>query len=437
VRLWDLGDPGRLYFDETYYAQDAHDYLTRGVEEGRPAHPPLGKWVIALGIEALGYTPVGWRIGVAVAGSLTVLLVHAIGLRLFRSPLPAALAAGLVALDGLAVTSSRIAMLDAVLALFTTTAFWFVLLDRDARRRTADAGEPLRRSFLGSRYRWLAGVAIGLAVATKWSGLLALAAAGLLVLGTEQAGRREGVRRTVRRGVAVVAGAVLSLLLVPAAVYLASFAGWFTHYEDSYAGAAACGEGPCEADALERLDTWWDSQVDTLAMFGRLEATHPYRSSPLGWPWLERPVLAYAESCTTAQQAEGDCEVPLHTRARIVMLGSPALWWPALLAYPVLLWRAVARRDGVAATLGVALLALWAPWLAEGKPGYFFYLVPAVPFIALALVHAIRCSPRPRVLGGAVAVLAVAAFAFFAPIWLGLPLGQDAFELRFWLPSWN
>ena len=33
-----------------------------------PVHPPLGKWLIALGIRIFGMNPVGWRIGAAVAG---------------------------------------------------------------------------------------------------------------------------------------------------------------------------------------------------------------------------------------------------------------------------------------------------------------------------------------------------------------------------------
>ena len=437
VRLWDLGDPDRLFFDEKYYAVDANDYVTRGVEENKPAHPPLGKWVIALGIQIFGYTPFGWRIGVAVVGSLTVLLVHFCGLRLFRRTAPAALAATLVALDGLSVTTSRMAMLDATLALAVVTAFWLVLLDRDARRCARGASEPLRRSLVGSRYRWLAGLALGLAVATKWSGLLAIAAMGLLVLGTELAGRGESWGRTARRGLAVAGGAVLSLLVVPAAVYLASFAGWFANYEDSYAGARACGPGACAAGPAERLDTWWASQLDLVRMHRTLEATHPYRSDPVGWAWMERPVLVYAASCTAEQQEAGECEVPRGTVARITQVGSPALWWPALLAYPVLLWRAAVRRDGVAATILVPLALLWLPWLAAGKPGYFFYLTPVVPFIALGLVRAVQVSPRPRLLGGLLLGLSVAAFAFFAPIWLGIPLDRDLLELRYWLPSWR
>ncbi|MCZ2821555.1 phospholipid carrier-dependent glycosyltransferase [Modestobacter sp. VKM Ac-2977] len=437
IRLWDLGDPDRLYFDEKYYAVDASDYLVRGVEEGRPAHPPMGKWVIAAGMELFGSTPFGWRVGVAVAGSVTVLLTYLSGLRLFRRTAPAALAAVLVALDGLAVTASRIAMLDAVLALFVVAAFWVVLLDRDARRRTREAGEGLRRSLVGSRYRWLAGVALGLAVATKWSGLIAVGVVGLLVLGTELSGRGEPFRQAIRRAVAVTGGAVLSLLMVPAAVYLATFTGWFANYSESYAAQQACEAGDCGTSVGDRLETWAQSQVDLVDYHLGLEASHPYRSSPLGWPWLERPVLVYAESCTTAQQEAGECEVPPDTRARIVMLGNPGLWWPALLAYPVLIGRAVAGRDGIAATILVPLALLWAPWLAANKPGYFFYMVPVVPFIALGLVRAVQATRRPRLVGAAVLALSVAGFAFFAPVWLGLPLESDALDLRFWLDSWN
>jgi dolichyl-phosphate-mannose-protein mannosyltransferase len=437
IRLWNLGDPDRLYFDEKYYAVDASDYLAQGVEEGRPAHPPMGKWVIAAGLELFGSTPFGWRVGVAVAGSVTVLLTYLSGLRLFRRTAPAALAAVLVALDGLAVTASRIAMLDAVLALFVVAAFWLVLLDRDARRRTREAGEGLRRSLIGSRYRWLAGATLGLAVATKWSGLLAVGLVGLLVLATELSGRGETFRRATRRAVAVTGGAVLSLLMVPAVVYLATFTGWFANYSESYAAERACEAGDCGTSVGDRLETWAQSQVDLVDYHVGLEASHPYRSSPLGWPWLERPVLVYAESCTTAQQEAGECEVPPDTRARIVMLGNPGLWWPALLAYPVLLWRAVARRDGVAATILVPLVLLWAPWLAANKPGYFFYMVPVVPFIALGVVRAVQATHRPRLVGAVALALSVAGFAFFAPVWLGLPLESDALDLRFWLDSWN
>ena len=92
TRLIALDQPGVLVFDETYYVKDAASLLELGYEgrwpdgadeafaAGTPpavtesaafvAHPPLGKWVIALGMLAFGpASPYGWRFGVAVSGA--------------------------------------------------------------------------------------------------------------------------------------------------------------------------------------------------------------------------------------------------------------------------------------------------------------------------------------------------------------------------------
>ena len=129
-------------------------------------HPAVSlsiPWIVvglsfAINLVVWHLTPAGEDDGGFTGGVMalyvTVLVVYAIGLRLFRSVLPAGLAAGLVALDGLAVTSSRIAMLDAVLALFTTTAVWSVLLDRDARRRGGLVAPRARRGQPERSTRW-------------------------------------------------------------------------------------------------------------------------------------------------------------------------------------------------------------------------------------------------------------------------------------------
>ena len=443
LRLADLGHPDRLFFDEVYYAVDATELLRDGVTENRAAHPPVGTWTVALGIRLLGDDPTGWRTASAVAGTAAVLVTYAVGLRLLRRVVPAALAGLLVALDGLAVTSSRIAMLDAVLGLLVVSAAWAVLRDRDARRtavRVRGAGESLLASAVGSRWRWAAGLVLGLAVATKWSGLLAVGAAGLVVLAVETWGRGEKVSGGARRLLATAAGAALSLVVLPAAVYVAAHVPWMANLEDSYVGDDVC-PAPCEAGPVERLDAWADAQVDLLRFHRDLEATHPYRSSPWGWPVQARPVLSYLETCgfDTPPAERGECVVEPGERAQIRMLGNPALWWAALAAYPVLLWRSVRRRDPAAAFVGVWLLALWAPWLLAGRPGYLFYVVPEVPFVALGLAVAVASTAgRLRRVGTALVVLlAVVAAAWFAPVWYGWPLDPDQASLRAWLPGWG
>lgn len=102
LRFWNLGSPRKVIFDETYYPKDAWSLLQYGYEGtwaknandalvGHPpelllspehsyvVHPPMGKWLIALGESVFGMNPFGWRFMVALLGTLSVLLVCRIG----------------------------------------------------------------------------------------------------------------------------------------------------------------------------------------------------------------------------------------------------------------------------------------------------------------------------------------------------------------------
>ncbi|MDR2374459.1 MAG: glycosyltransferase family 39 protein [Bifidobacteriaceae bacterium] len=153
LRLWKLGAPHKLIFDETYYVKDAYSLLTRGVElkwaeEANAAfeagdfsglladpayvvHPPVGKWLIAFGMWLFGpESSFGWRFSAAIAGTLGVLLTILIGWRLFRSQALGLLAGLLVAVDGISLVLSRSGLLDIFLMLFALLALWLVLKDR-------------------------------------------------------------------------------------------------------------------------------------------------------------------------------------------------------------------------------------------------------------------------------------------------------------------
>ena len=59
LRLVDLGRVKGFIFDEVYYVDGARDLLKYGVEVTgqKPefiVHPPLGKWLIGLGIQVFG-----------------------------------------------------------------------------------------------------------------------------------------------------------------------------------------------------------------------------------------------------------------------------------------------------------------------------------------------------------------------------------------------
>ncbi|MCX8528421.1 MAG: phospholipid carrier-dependent glycosyltransferase, partial [Candidatus Nanopelagicales bacterium] len=161
LRFVSLGRPHDIMFDETYYPKDALSYLQFGVErtfidkandvilgsDGNwqalnlfknsaefVVHPPVGKWVIAAGEWIFGATPFGWRFGVAVLGTLSILMCARIARRLTRSDIVGTMAGLLLALDGMHLVLSRTGLLDMVLMFWVLAAFGFLLIDRDRTR---------------------------------------------------------------------------------------------------------------------------------------------------------------------------------------------------------------------------------------------------------------------------------------------------------------
>src|SRR5690606_9162896 len=146
-----------------------------------------------------------------------------IGLRLLRRPAPAALAALLVAIDGVFLVQARTAMLDIHLAFFVALGAW-ALVAHLQRTREADeawlADDPGPHDRLPGRdptLLVLAGVAFGLAIGVKWSGLLGLGSAGLVAIGSELARRRRVLGSPWRRPWRGVGLLAVTLVLVPMA----------------------------------------------------------------------------------------------------------------------------------------------------------------------------------------------------------------------------
>jgi dolichyl-phosphate-mannose--protein O-mannosyl transferase len=127
LRIINLGLPKGLIFDEVYYVDGARDLLAYGVEvDGANAefivHPPVGKWLIAAGIQVFGDDEFGWRISTAIAGVISIILIGLIAQRLFRSRFLTLFATFLATVDGLALVHSRTSLLDNFLTTFILAA---------------------------------------------------------------------------------------------------------------------------------------------------------------------------------------------------------------------------------------------------------------------------------------------------------------------------
>lgn len=482
LRFWDLGRPHELVFDETYYVKQAYSLLVQGYEgtwgDGANAafeagdgsalrataeyvvHPPVGKWLIALGIQAGGgiESAAAWRLASAVAGTLAVLLIARIGRRLFASTALGTLAGLFLAVDGEAIVHSRTGLLDGFVMLFALAAFGALLLDREqARRRLAartaavlDSGAALGLGpRLGRRWwRFAAAVLLGLCIGTKWSGIYFLAVFGLLSVAWDATARRSvGVRRWAPAALwrdAVPAGLVM--VLTAAAVYLASWWSWFAH-PGSYSRQWAV-EHPGEGVTWlpPALRSLWQFHTQMWEFHTHLTSEHAYAAHPLGWIVQWRPTSFYYPtevSGLKAAAAEAACAADACSQA-ITSLGNPVIWWLGALAIVAALWALVVRRDWRALAVLSGTIAGWLPWFAYAHRTIFtFYSIAFAPWVVLTLVYALgmllRHPARRRTgltLAAAVVVVVVAVSAFFYPIWTGWTVPYDFWHVHMWLRSW-
>ena len=447
-RLWDISYPHALLFDEAYYPPEAHDLLTWGHEYNRGytfiVHPPLGKWLIALGEWLFGYDPLGWRFASAIAGTIAVVVLARLGRRLTGSTLLGLFAGLLLAVDGFSFTLARIGLLDVFLQMFVVAAVACLVVDRDQVRARVLAAGSVTGFPLGPRtWRLAAGFLFGCSCAVKWSGVWFLAFFAVLsLLWDRTAWRDAGVahptRTALRRG---LPGAAWALGLLPVLTYLASFTGWFL--SESSQGKAWAQQHPHTAFPFipGALRSLWHQHAEWLTFHDHLSSPHPWESGP--WSWLVdgRPILLWNPQGLAAPSGEQIVRY-------ILMVGTPTLWLAFIPALVWLLWRIVARRDPAAVTVAVAIAAGWLTWFLNlERTMFIFYIAPALPFFILAVTLALQdvlgpphADPLRRQIGlGAVCLYVAivgATFAFFYPVLTGQPLPHVDWLRRMWFPSW-
>ncbi|MGW4793507.1 dolichyl-phosphate-mannose--protein mannosyltransferase [Nonomuraea sp. NPDC004297] len=476
LRFVRLGEPRAVVFDETYYIKDAYSLITFGVETatlgdaknpvadrrllagnldifrqcGQPsdcasfvAHPPLGKWMIGAGEWLFGMDPFGWRFAAALAGTLSILIMARVARRMTRSTLLGCLGGLLLALDGLHLVLSRTALLDIFLMFWVLAGFACLVADRDqarARLVARCANPPL--------FRWwrpAAGACLGAACAVKWSGVFFLIAFAVLSLMWDAGARRAlGLpRKTLSYD---LPGALGAMTLVPALVFTASWTGWFASADGWGRNWDRATSGGPVFFVIDSLRSWTRYQMEVLGFHSGLDDYHPYMSEPWQWPLLLRPVSFHypsdlpPETCGAAKCAQA-----------VLGVGTPALWYAAVLALVGLVAWYVSSRDWRAGAVLLAVAAGWLPWfyyaIADNRTMYLFYMIPVVPFMVLALVLVaglvIGRSDAPatrRAIGaavaGAFALVVLIDFWWLYPVLTAETITQAQWWTRMLLGSW-
>ena len=429
LRLIGLNHPKTLMFDEIYYVKDAYSLWRLGYEgswkdnadaafaigdfskltdnAAYVVHPQLGKWLIGAGMEVFGpASPFGWRIMPAIAGILTVMLLARLTMRLTRSPLLAGLAGLFLAIDGVALTESRIGLLDVFIGFFATVTLYCLVRDREwsrARLARKMAGtRPGARAPHATFRFWLlaAGIALGLTCSIKWSGLYLVAASGIVVVTWDTlALRRVRARAWFLEGT-VAQGVSDFLHMVPAAVavYVACWWSWFTHpgaYMHGWAESQLKHGGSVPVpwlpghvndSVLYNINDFIAYHQRTYEFHVGLAAAHPYQSKPSGWLLQTRPTSFFWQEKAQVPQTcwDGECI------QAITSIGNIVIWWSAVVALVAVIIIGVKNRDWRAWVPLIGYLGLYVPWFQyRDRTIFTFYTVAFVPCVVLVLVLAL------------------------------------------------
>jgi dolichyl-phosphate-mannose-protein mannosyltransferase len=439
LRFWGLERFNTLVFDEVYFAKFGHNYLTH--TSFFDAHPPLGKYLIAIGIWLKGFNPWGYRWMNALFGSCIPLIVTGIGYQLTRRYSFALLAGALAALDGLLLVESRYGLINVYLLTFGLLGQWFVLL--------------CSRQQGWQHWLWLtlAGLSFGAAAATKWNSLGFLLGLylcwGLLRLSRwGQKGSTKDVPLDSLRRLSIFKLFVF-IPLVGALLYRLA---WIPH--------------------LLQNPEFNFIQVHQ-QMFGYHQRVgngpniHPYCSNWLSWPLMLRPVSYFYQRAASLSEPMPMVGPPLPAdKAKYVYsvyaTGNPLLWWSTTVAIALVLALCVWQgelwlrrfREPESTSLGLHIqdqpvlvfiatsyVANLLPWLSISRCAFLYHYMPAYLFASLALAWMIENWFKSqwlslRIVAGTIVLASLVGFSFWLPFYLGLPLSPEAWQMRIWLPTW-
>jgi len=200
-----------------------------------------------------------------------------------------------------------------------------------------------------------------------------------------------------------------SFAIVPAAIYLASYAPWF--------GGRTIPYGWNIVELTQQM-YWYHSS---------LTAPHPAGSPWWSWPFVLKPVYWYF-----GQSSGGD-------NAYIYDAGNVVLYWGGIVAF---IWCGIAAVRARSIALGFVVfagLAQYVAWIPIGRVLFFYHFFTVLPFYLLALAAGLAYLWETGRVRAVVAYMAVAAaaFGYFYPFVSAQPFPGAQAGMFFILPTWT
>ncbi|MEK7500225.1 MAG: hypothetical protein AAB649_06535, partial [Patescibacteria group bacterium] len=287
-------------------------------------------------------------------------------------------------------------------------------------------------------YAILAGVLSGVAVGTKFTGLIA-GALVLLVFVWQMLksslpltkGELEGVRRAqtspnpsfVRRGKRF--GWLLKILVVFFVAVLVYLAGWMVHF------SLLTEPGSGDAWGIPTGYFWEDLFVTHKQMVSanyNLTAAHPYGSSWWTWPFMVRSVFYW-------QGVDNEF---------IYFLGNPIVWWGSFLLFIFGILSLCIRGKYTLFSSGAWICILgycvaYIPLMRVPRVLFLYhYLTPLIFSLVFGIWWVDKIFPKNKILFSGIACICIlVGFIFISPLTYGTHLSDFWYKGLFLFSSWR
>lgn len=399
-------------FDEVYYARTAYEFL-HGEEWFEKTHPPLGKLIVAVGIKLFGMNPFGWRSMGTLFGVLMLPVLYFFMKRLCDKTWISAFATALFALDFMHFTQTRLNTIDVYVTFFIMVMYYFML----CFLQTSFYDSSLKKCFV---YLLGGGIATGLACATKWTGVYAIGGMALFwccAMGKRyleyrfacknpdecSAGiaHREVIRQFKEKYWEIWLWSALCFIVIPLSIYGCAYLPFSDGTSHGW---------------LQRMI---ENQSYMYNFHSDVNKSHSFSSWNFEWPVMTTPIWY---SCAKISDT---------VQSNISAFGNPIIWWTGIVVFWYMVYRAVRKKDGVAAFLFLSYLSQFLPWGYVMRITFIYHYFPCVPFVVSMIAYTFYCFSGAEVkkrrrwvqaIAGVYLAGAFVLFGIFYPVISGYPV---------------
>jgi dolichyl-phosphate-mannose--protein O-mannosyl transferase len=385
-------------FDEVYHARTGYEFIHH-LTTYEWTHPPLGKIFIALGIKIFGMNPFGWRIPGTLFGIMMLPLFYVFSKRIFKKTWVATATTILFASDFMHFTQTRIATIDVFVVLFIIGMYYFMYCYYD---------EPHTDNSLKDNWKLLAlsGLFMGLAISCKWTGVYG--AFGLAVIFFISLFKKDWNSKRFMKTIVVCC---LFFIIIPFIIY------------------TLCYIPVVRNEGVGLLGRMWKDQAAMLTYHKEANSEHPYSSMFYQWPIIYRPILYYART------------IEENLSETISSFGNPLIWWSGILAFFILLYDSIIKKNKNALFIIIGYLAQYLPWIFVGRTLFIYHYFPSVPFVILMIGYVmndlVKNNKRDKKWCYIYVAVSVLLFILFYPVLSGYPVNKEYVSIGLcWHDSW-